>query len=186
MGFLPDRDVLSQKVDLNELFAQPIASVVRRYEPSEAGVAAGLVGLPGGLRMAVSAARSSGSAAAPALAPEDQSFLELFDLVESFAAMSGDWDGAGAAAPNETARFRAKRVLTYLMKANLMPDDLSPSVDDGIGFAFRGRKAVDIECSNDGLVMVVVSDGKHEPDVWTVDMEKLEEAVDRIRGDLTA
>lgn len=177
----PKPEELDVKWQVAQLLEHGPAPIVRAYDPAERNVTVRGIDVAMALR-AVSASASWGCASAAVPAYSKSPFPALFSKIDRLGELEDNWDGDGAEAPNATAQFRAKKILTSLMRASLVPRRISASVEDGIGFAFAaGNRYADIECSNDGTIMAVKSNGAGEHEIWAVTPDDIDDAVEKIR-----
>ncbi len=115
-------------------------------------------------------------------------FIRLMNQLSRFRHLKEGWDGYGAKPPNEKAVYWAQKVAVHLMRANLIPERVEPSVENGVSISFRhGDKYADIECFNSGEILAVTSDGSGDPHVWHVfpesaDIDRTVERIDVFLG----
>lgn len=106
---------------------------------------------------------------------------ELLDL-------SNDWDGEGSLAPDAHACQLAYRGLSWVVKTGIIPTDVVPSVEGGIGFAFFSEAGQGgIEFLNSGVILAAVDPvARYDqmPSVWRVADGGMEQALLRIGGEL--
>ena len=123
---------------------------------------------------------------------EDQRYREFarfFERLDDLRELRSNWDSYGAEAPNVKADFWTREVLRALLHENLVPTQVSPSVENGIGISFsRHGKYADIECFNNGDILAVTSNGSGDPNVWHVgpNDEDIRHAIEYIRRFLEA
>jgi len=120
------------------------------------------------------------------LAPTSKScFWESLDLhLGCLANLPPDWNSYGAQPPNEAALALARKVLAKAREADMVPDRIDASADDGVAICFlRGSNYADIECFNSGEIAAVthVRCGKYVPDAWDVGEGDISLALDKIR-----
>lgn len=110
-------------------------------------------------------------------------FVEHFNKLDSLTALSNNWDSEGADAPNKQSLFFGRKVLESFLHEGLLPTNVAPSVEGGVGFYFiSGNKYADIECLNSGEILAVTSDRVKPADVWEISSETdIEEAIKKIR-----
>ena len=110
-------------------------------------------------------------------------FPKLFGRVKSLTKLRHDWNGYGAAPPNRTALFWARRVLDELMRANFAPRAVKASPDEGVGIIFTSdKKHSTIECLNSGTIYFVGSDNNSgEPKVQPIDPDHIRRAIREIQ-----
>ena len=109
-----------------------------------------------------------------------------FDVIEQ---LEPNWDGDEAAAPNDLAKLRARRILALLDEVQLEPTAIMPSVEGGIGITFvYGRRRGSIELLNSGEMVAAYYEGLGEPQVWEFngDNTSISESVEKIRVYLSA
>lgn len=95
--------------------------------------------------------------------------LYFTQRLEEIANLSDDWDSCGTAAPNQASISNAMDILSILHETDLVPTQISPSVEEGIGISFvKGDKDAFVECYNDGEVLAVISDQQKERDIWQI------------------
>ena len=115
------------------------------------------------------------------------SWASLFETVENLSQLRKDWDSYGAEAPNTKATYWAKRVLLELRELGLAPDSILPSVEGGVGIAFRrSGNYADVECFNTGEILAIQSDGSGQPSAWEVGPGGITETLAIIRAYLNA
>jgi hypothetical protein len=103
---------------------------------------------------------------------EESRFPQLFRRIKNLAKISDNWNSYGAAAPNRTARFWARRILHELVQSNLEPIAVTASSDEGVALFFqRGTKQASIECLNTGEILAVVSEQTGAPQVWPISQD---------------
>jgi hypothetical protein len=101
---------------------------------------------------------------------DDKSWIGYFQRkLDSMRNIPDDWNGFGSASPNVIAIRNSQDVLDILHVMQLIPKDINPSADDGIGITFskNDRYAI-IECYNDGDIVSVIYKGDGEPTAWNV------------------
>jgi len=75
----------------------------------------------------------------------------------------------GVDIPNVMAIDAAAWVLEYLGKISFMPTRIVASVEGGVAICFVSKdKYADIECFNSGEILAATSDGKNDPNIWSV------------------
>lgn len=85
-----------------------------------------------------------------------QRWSRLFKSLYSLRSLSTNWNGYGAEAPTLRSIFLARSSLERMFYGVLVPDSVVPSVEGGVGFAFRrGDALASIEICNDGDVVVM-------------------------------
>lgn len=73
-------------------------------------------------------------------------------------------------APNGVSLDEGRAMLDRLRSNGILPYRITPSAVGGIGICMRSaERYADIECDNDGLLSVVISDGKGQVDAFEVD-----------------
>jgi hypothetical protein len=95
-----------------------------------------------------------------------------------------DYDGQGTAAPNDIAIQNAMSVIDVLEEMNFVPDDLMPSVEEGVAFYLPGNGGYKfVECYNDGDILVVYSDRQGHDKIWQTGntKEAIEDALKTLR-----
>lgn len=121
--------------------------------------------------------------------PLDEYSSELREKLSSFESLSSGWNGYDAEAPDKLAINTGEMVLDEFIVNNLIPTDVTPSVEGGIGMYFRiGRKYADIECLNSGEILAITSEDDRPPVVWEIELgndvvehSSIQEAIKDIR-----
>ena len=114
---------------------------------------------------------------------EEAWFIKYVFTLEKLRELPENWDSYGAEPPNFTALYWSKTVLELLLRMNLPPSRVTPSVENGVGISFiRGQKYADIECFNTGEILAVISDRRGKPYVWEVgdNIEAIKLALEKI------
>ncbi|MEZ6146963.1 MAG: hypothetical protein R3B91_16410 [Planctomycetaceae bacterium] len=96
--------------------------------------------------------------------------------------LDDSWHAFGGLPPNEVAISLATTVLEAAAELDFEPDNVDPSVDEGVCISFRdGNRYADIECFNTGDILAAESTGA-DPEIWEVDDsdDGIEGAVARI------
>jgi len=105
----------------------------------------------------------------------------LVDRVDALRKLEQDWDAEGGAAPAEAVVAIARTVLEMLFHLNLLPVDVVPSAEGGVGIVFKsGERYADIEFFNDGDIVVTMSKRDGRPLVFEV-KEITPEEIERVR-----
>ena len=92
------------------------------------------------------------------------------------------WDGRDAIPPNARAVSRARMVERALGGLELVPQQILPSEDGGIGFVFvNGDRYADIECFNTGRIGAIMRRGFREPTIWWPQLSSLDRTIERIK-----
>ena len=93
-------------------------------------------------------------------------FEKLSNKLEDLRNLNDDWDKDGAEAPNFESIDKAREILKIISNKELVPTNVSPSVEGGISIYFmKGNKYADIECFNSGEVLTSKADRINEPEV---------------------
>ena len=97
-------------------------------------------------------------------------FEEARARIAALGEIPKNWDSYGAQAPNATSIHNAQRVLNLVASSNLIPTQILPSAEGGVGICFlRNDIYADIECSNGGEVLGVYYKGKEMPHLLETD-----------------
>jgi hypothetical protein len=92
-----------------------------------------------------------------------------------------DWESSGVEPPNEIATKAAERVIKAFADLDFSPNEIRPSVDEGIRVVFRsGRRYADVECLNSGTVLAIISTGDGDRQVWEVNPESPKDSASKI------
>ena len=87
--------------------------------------------------------------------------------------LEDDWNGYGAEAPNERARSAAGEVLDLLDDLECSPSRIIASADGGISLVFLIPGGyVDIECCNEGDILVGFQRSGQAPEVEEVVLDR--------------
>ncbi|MEZ6053071.1 MAG: hypothetical protein R3C02_17060 [Planctomycetaceae bacterium] len=103
-------------------------------------------------------------------------------VLDSMRVLDDSWHAFGGLPPNEVAISLATTVLEAAAELDFEPDNVDPSVDEGVCISFRdGNRYADIECFNTGDILAAESTGA-DPEIWEVDDsdDGIEGAVARI------
>lgn len=123
----------------------------------------------------------------PVVFAKPSPFLRLFARLNLLSDLPANWNSYGSAPPNRTARFRAYRVLEESLRANLVPQAVKASPEEGIGIVFISDKGQStIECLNSGSIFMVISRFNAEPNVRPVDPDHIKDAINEIQTSLLA
>ena len=98
-----------------------------------------------------------------------QLFNDFYKKIIELKKLSKGWDSYNAAPPNYSALTKSIKVLNLLFELELIPTQISPSVEGGVSFLFAKKiKYADIECDNDGDIFAGMSDRTGEPILWQI------------------
>jgi hypothetical protein len=112
--------------------------------------------------------------------------ISLNQIIEDCGTLKEGWDGDHAEIPGWLAVKHAKEIVCRCWTISFKPTKILPSVEGGIAISFESTgKYADMECFNTGDILAVVSDRKNEPDVWKLDINSIENTLERIRGFLS-
>ena len=94
-----------------------------------------------------------------------------------------DWEAEGVERPNDTAKAKARIVLTFACLAALPIVYVTASATGGVVVCFsRGETYIDLECFNSGEIWGVISEHSKHPETWLVESTSgIEEAVKLIK-----
>lgn len=116
--------------------------------------------------------------------------LKIFETrLAQLRAVQENWDSYGAPAPNAASIESARHVLDLMDLNDLIPTQILPSAEGGIGICFvKGDRYADIECSNDGEILGVYYTGKEMPRLLETDStdSSVKNAIQKIRDHLEA
>ena len=109
-------------------------------------------------------------------------FAKLHEELDQLKSLPPDWDSYGADPPNGAALAAAGAILQGLRSAELAPDLVLPSAEGGVAIAFvRGDRYADVECLNDGDVLIGLSDDRGAHRVWETSLRLFPEDTTAIR-----
>ncbi len=117
--------------------------------------------------------------------------ISMIDHIKKLMNLKKDWDSYGSDPPNEISYNNSLIIIDALVKLDLIPTNISPSVEGGICFSFiNNRKHSDIECDNEGDIIVGTSAIieseiiKQDVDIWEIDKyntSELEASINKIK-----
>lgn len=105
------------------------------------------------------------TAAVATLVP-DNVFERLTRQLDGFAALEPDWDSNDSIPPNAVAIENCRRVLTAAETLGFPPTRLFAASGSVFAYFSNGQKYGDVECDNDGSVLIVISDRTAAPKAW--------------------
>lgn len=111
-------------------------------------------------------------------------FSDLIKRLNEIHTLNDNWDGQGTAAPNRIACFHTRTVIEILSEMDFVPAKLVPSAEEGIGIFFdKENKYGFVECSNEGEIVVAMSDRQGNRRVWQIrDTEdEIQEALETLK-----
>jgi hypothetical protein len=109
--------------------------------------------------------------------------FEAFESqLQSFAKLPRDWDGHDSVAPNGVAVASCRSVLKLAQNLQFPPNRLLVASESVFAYFANGDKYADVECENDGSIMIVLSDRIAGPKAWATSSEGLAEDLPRIRA----
>lgn len=114
-------------------------------------------------------------------------FEALKEKIESYSQLLPDWNSYGAVAPNSVSILASIESLQYMRVIGLMPKNLAPSAENGIGFTFENEeKFAHLEFFNDGMAVVLMDSGTaQDRQIWEFEIEESSEemksSLDRIK-----
>lgn len=83
--------------------------------------------------------------------------------------------------PNETAIKAALQILTYIRLESMVPSRIVASAEGGIAIVFvKGSKYADIECLNDGNIVIGITDRNGFIDAIDTSVDSIEEDLRKI------
>jgi hypothetical protein len=110
---------------------------------------------------------------------------KLYEICE----LPDNWDREGTAAPNKMAFLNAWEVIEVLRNLDFIPAKLVPSAEEGIGFYFtKENKYGFVECSNEGEIVVAMSDrgGHRRVEQLSDNMYEIEKALEELKDFIDA
>ena len=115
---------------------------------------------------------------------DDEWLTEAFRRLKSLASLEANWAQlTRASPPNETAVRNARRAIKVIAENNSKANYINASVEEGVCIAFRcDNLYADIECFNNGEMVVATSNGNGQHRVWEIESDtQLAESVRRIQ-----
>lgn len=113
---------------------------------------------------------------------QESPFTRLFAGIGNLSQLKDNWNSYGAAAPNKTALFWARRVLEVLLRTNFAPEAVTASSDEGVAIYFRSdTRRASIECLNSGEIWAVFAEDTDAPKVWPVPQTHLNREIGTIK-----
>lgn len=108
-------------------------------------------------------------------------YLGLKDQIKGLGNLSENWNSYGAEAPSKEALGIALQILEDLFSLNLLPNNVLPSAEGGIGLVFlSGNKQADIEVFNDGDVLAGIYHLEKDTEIIEVNKDAVDEASQKI------
>lgn len=105
----------------------------------------------------------------------------------AFRELTENWNSYGAQPPNEKAISIGEAIFSHLIEQDLLPDRIVPSVEGGLAFVFLfGELYADIECFNDGDILIGFCAPSMDPKVKEALINQIEEEIEDIRSFLVS
>jgi hypothetical protein len=113
---------------------------------------------------------------------ETDAFADFDRTLHRARSLQPNWDGLESTPPNDTAIENCQRVLETAARLELVPARLFVASESIFVHFTRGVRYADIECDNDGLIIIVLSDRTAEPMAWASSGVDLADDFSRIRA----
>jgi hypothetical protein len=110
---------------------------------------------------------------------------DLIKRLNEIFTLPDNWDGRETAAPNYQAYSHAWQLIEILSEMDFAPAKLVPSAEEGIGIFFAKENRYGfVECSNEGEIVVAMSDRQGHRRVWQISdtEDEIKEALETLRG----
>ena len=112
----------------------------------------------------------------------NERFQTVFAQLERCKGMDSGWDSYDAEPPSKKAINYAGTILDALKKIDFVPSCVCPSVEGGVGIAFvDGDAYADIECFNDGEMLVALAAKSKSPTIREINLSNLDSTIKKIR-----
>lgn len=92
---------------------------------------------------------------------QDPKFALFKKQIENLRSLDSSWSAYQQESPNEIAIECALDILSIIRAESMVPLQIMPSAEGGVAIVFaKANKYADIECFNDGNVVISLSDNK--------------------------
>ncbi len=117
----------------------------------------------------------------------EERYSKFYQQLKRLEELKSKWDGYSAEKPNNLAISKARNILNTLRELDISPRAILPSAEGGVAICFtEGNRYADIECFNDGDILIGLSDPQSSPKVYETSMDNINKEILNIHGYLEA